>query len=510
MISVYFQIDKLAFDFFSSCNFSNRLNFESITEDDINQVEQFVREKGLDFAQKKLQTKIESHDEILFYGEQLVDYFGEAYASNPSNFRFEIGDRKLIRIVRDHLIKQQNEKGARFKRRFRKKPERENPKFKHATNTDQLSHQRTVAPDMGNNFVMNAEEMDDGDETICRNLSVGLFQRVKNYMQTFDIDDSIIQRIKPNIVSVKIVEDLVVAEVFCAVCQNDDTKRGKMKGKRVYYKGGEGSRFWVLSNFGQHLKNVHKLTSRSIEELALAHNFSVEYESVDTHTHTTIGSNDMYNQITTQIRTIVEATLSNNDATEQMFYELIANAPQPLKIATIVGNGDCLFSSMAHQLFSPKINSTEHINATKNLRKCVVEYISQHYESFKFELQGRVYEEINAESITDLDKERRDILEKYLPLDGYWGGTESLKAIQQMHHVNILIFREHGLCYFFNNFNEEYTRTLILAFRISNPNSNNYDHYDSVCDISSNEILNSIKYLLNASQKQDMIFDDTL
>lgn len=110
--------------FFSRSNLSNRLNFASLTEGDIDQVEQSVREEGIKLVEKKLQFQ----DEENLYEKQLVDYFGETYASDPSNFRFEIGDKKLIRIVRDHIVEQQSVKGAKYMRRFRKKSDRENQK----------------------------------------------------------------------------------------------------------------------------------------------------------------------------------------------------------------------------------------------------------------------------------------------------------------------------------------------------------------------------------------------
>lgn len=78
-----------------------------------------MRDEALNFDEKQFQQKLKCRDEL--FGEQLVDFFGESYASDPSNFRFEIGDKKLIRIVRDHIIKEQNEKGAKFMRRFRVK-----------------------------------------------------------------------------------------------------------------------------------------------------------------------------------------------------------------------------------------------------------------------------------------------------------------------------------------------------------------------------------------------------
>lgn len=491
-----------------------------------------MRQEGLDFVQKKLQRKIQSGDEILFHEEQLVDYFGETYASDPSTFRFEIGDRKLIRIVRDHLIKQQTEKGAKYKRRFRKKPERKYQKrFKHSATIDQ--HRKT-AENGNKDDLMDAEMLDNEDGVVSRELSAGLFERVKNYMRTFDIDDAIIQTINPNIVSVKIINDLVVAEVFCAVCQNDGAKKRKMKGKRVFYKGGEGSRYWVLSNFGQHLKKVHKLSSKSLEtsvdvkiecgdahnsddHLALLHNFSIEYVDVkddpsqQTNQTNANESNAMFDQITTQIRKMLEATLLHNDDTHQMLFELTEGKPRPLKIATIAPDGACLFGSITHQLFGHKINSREHTDATKQLRKSVVEYISRHYSSFKFALKGRVYDEINLTQITDLDKECKNILEKYLPLNYYWGGTETLKAVQEMYHVNILIFNEHGTCRFCKQFDEANERTLILAYKLTNlKDHDHYEHYDSVCDISTNEMLNSIDFLSNALQNKDMNFDETL
>lgn len=277
-------------------------------------------------------------------------------------------------------------------------------------------------------------------------------------MKSFDIDNSVINSITQNIVSVRIVDDLVFAEVFCAVCQKDESVKRKMKAKRVFYKGGEGS------NFGQHLKNVHKLNFRSQasetsdgadeinvnegeslpldsaaqlnnaleqnneviiendatnndalnelndEKLALNHNFSVEYVEVESD-HTKV-SNIIFNQISSQIREMVHATLSHNDSLEQMDFNLGDVESPSLKIAEIPGDGSCLFGSIAHQLFRHKINSNEHTRATKQLRKSVVDHISSHYSSFQFELKGRVYESINPTSIVDLSKECKIILQE--------------------------------------------------------------------------------------------------
>lgn len=85
----------------------------NLNDGDINQIEQCVREEGLKYAESKLKNNNQIEADSLLYENQLVVYFGETYAPTPSNFRFEIGDKKLIKIVRDHIIKQQNEKGVK-------------------------------------------------------------------------------------------------------------------------------------------------------------------------------------------------------------------------------------------------------------------------------------------------------------------------------------------------------------------------------------------------------------
>lgn len=97
-----------------------------MTEDDINQIEAYVREEGLNHATKMLQKKLQCQNDVLLQEEHLIGYFGEIYASDPSNFHFVIGDKKMIRLIRDHLIKNQNEVGPKYMRRFRKKNDRKN------------------------------------------------------------------------------------------------------------------------------------------------------------------------------------------------------------------------------------------------------------------------------------------------------------------------------------------------------------------------------------------------
>lgn len=500
---------------------------------------------------------MQCQSDVQLQENQLIDYFGEIYASDPSNFRFVIGDKKLIRLVRDHLIKNQNEKGAKYLQRFRKKTDRKN-EIHRAPNTE-----------LRTNIDNTNDNIDHSNVAFSAELSASLLERLKIFMKSFEIDASVVENMTQNSVSVKIVNGIVAAEIFCALCRNDTVKKRKLTGKKVFLKEGTNSKYWVLSNFKEHLKTVHKVTcSRSKEDhdssdventdpnrmkkkmlqltklndaketkknnqmnfdLAMAstskeeniasdHNFSVEYVNVmpsDVQQPSDNRSQLMFDQISAQITKILSETLHNNDKTEQMAFELIENVFHFSKVASINPNGACVFGAIAHQLEGQKINSDEHVQATKRIRVDVVNYISSHYSSFQRELRNRVYDEVNPKSITDLDKECKIILNDYLPLNNYWGGAETLKAVREIHQVNILILNERGTCHFFNDFNEQYKRTLILAYRLEHEaateiDTDSYNHYDSVCDILSDGILQIIDILIKRAQKKNMKFNDTL
>ena len=69
--------------------------FKQIDKEDIDSVEQFVREELSAMWQNKT---IE-----LVYGSELKDAFGPFYAFNPTRFKFLPGDRKLIEKLVAHM-----------------------------------------------------------------------------------------------------------------------------------------------------------------------------------------------------------------------------------------------------------------------------------------------------------------------------------------------------------------------------------------------------------------------
>lgn len=220
----------------------------------------------------------------------------------------------------------------------------------------------------------------------------------------------------------------------------------------------------------------------------------------------------IFDQISKQIGEIYKTTLSFNELYEEMAFDLSDNEQHKLSVVKMPGDGSCLFHSITHQLFGHKACSVQHQKASKQLRQEVVKHIKAHFSSYESELKGRVYETVNEDKIEDMNSECLFILNNCLPDNSFYGGSETLKAVCDMHHVNILVFMEENTCYFSSVFNEIYDRTLILAYRSNAMEGNEkiYNHYDSVCDISSNEILNSLNFLSSKLKNRNTVFEQTL
>lgn len=182
--------------------------------------------------------------------------------------------------------------------------------------------------------------------------------------------------------------------------------------------------------------------------------------------------NLLYDQISKQIRKMYEKTLSHNELFERMSFILFGNDSHELMAVKMQADGSCMFHSIAHQLFEHKVfstASTEHKQASTKIRQDVVNYITMHYSSFNYQLQGRVNDTINEDQIKDMDAECLFILNECLPSSHFFGGSETLKAVCHMYRVNILVFNEDDICYIAHGFDETYDRTIILAYRLRRP-----------------------------------------
>lgn len=79
--------------------------FEQLTDEDIDEVQRFVRERFLTIL-KSRKTFDESES-------NMTKYFGPEFASCPDQFKFQIGDLKLIKIIQSH-VKKELQEGKKF------------------------------------------------------------------------------------------------------------------------------------------------------------------------------------------------------------------------------------------------------------------------------------------------------------------------------------------------------------------------------------------------------------
>lgn len=234
--------------------------------------------------------------------------------------------------------------------------------------------------------------------------------------------------------------------------------------------------YWAIANFQTHLKRSHKLVSATskfkvskVDDEIANENDSIEVinnndkiendiETISTG-NSTNDSEHVYNELlskkrtavkiekkdnwfydqllATQINSKMQAVLMNVDNENRMTFQLEKNVIYDLMVVTILGDGNCLFAAIAHQLSTYPANSTEHKQLTKRLRSEVVEYILNNFESFEHILKNRVYDLKNASEITDMSTECKLNVRHILSRNGQYGGYESVKALSEIYEVNI-------------------------------------------------------------------------
>lgn len=196
------------------------------------------------------------------------------------------------------------------------------------------------------------------------------------------------------------------------------------------------------------------------------------------------------NQIKTQNEWLNEIMKSyKSSSLEAMEFKLNTH-DRLIEIIKIKKDSNCLFSSLCHQIFGYSPGSKEHEKVTKELRNDVVKHIDGNFDSFKFQLIGRLYEKGDRNEFVlddNMDKQARDFVKNELRKASTWGGGESIKAVSEIHKVNIIVFPEKDTCRSLFDFNPKYHRTLAISHRLNDLPNKLYDHrnhYESVSKIS--------------------------
>lgn len=198
----------------------------------------------------------------------------------------------------------------------------------------------------------------------------------------------------------------------------------------------------------------------------------------------------IYEHMSVQIQQMVAANLVNGESEETMEFQLKDQPPRHISIVATSPDGNCLFSALAHQLWQNPITSQIHIKKTKELRAIVVEHILN-------PLYYHLYEKIIIDRLNKKTAVRTSECKMFIRhglARGKWGGLETLKAVSNEFHVNIVIIKEFGLCNMVTG-SHTYKNTLVIAYRMNQASV--YDHYDSVSDMDSEDIFSAAEFITN-------------
>lgn len=233
-------------------------------------------------------------------------------------------------------------------------------------------------------------------------------------MRLYNINEYIeLENIDESIVTVHMKGTQIHGEVQCIMCKNM-AEHQDAKPKSVSYCCKANSKFWVTSNFASHLKSFHNLsalnaapkqsskrkagtknTNLSANEPIVTPEESEKAEVICMETDMS-SKNDVvnwYDQVSKQITIMSHSVFSNGDI--QNTVKLNDMDTINIKVVCSPQDGNCLFTSLAHQLYAHGMETKELSNKCIELRATVVKYIQQNVQSFEHEIKGRVYENID-------------------------------------------------------------------------------------------------------------------
>lgn len=100
----------------------------------------------------------------------------------------------------------------------------------------------------------------------------------------------------------------------------------------------------------------------------------------------------IYYQISKQITSMLKANFTNDERQDKMSCRHSDGKSLNVSIVQIAKDGNCLFSSLSHQLFMNKVNSVEHRASSEKLRHDIVQWILNNYNDSENELRCHVLE----------------------------------------------------------------------------------------------------------------------
>lgn len=464
--------------FCSVRGFNNAFVFKSIRGEDVEKMQEYVRTKLKDLLRSNL--KDEEFAEISY------NLFG-AFSNRPNEFEFNAGEERLIEQMAKYVkIKIDNQQEGSNLAHFQNMEHLNVKKIRYWTNELietplGLIYGRERVIENGKRKKIELRKSKDFD-SLKENLFQATFRTLNKHIIQNEHFEEESKKLRENCVVVRIDETMAVkGEIICPFCD----EKGEARVVKPYFQFLNGNGYWIMSNYGTHLKKYHTSTMQ-IESVTLNEDSSISLINQD-HNYSTISfkiepavpspsglddqsqqfEDELYRQMTFQNLKIMNTVLSNKENIKSFSVGSTSRNTSvfQIKICEIAADNSCMYGAIAHQLFFVELGSLEHAKWKKELRQSTVKYINENFSNFTGILKDRVYEIKKKNLITDMDEECRNFVNTHSVNPDCWGGTESLKAISELHKVNIVVINHDGTCNSTQQISSEYSRTITILFR---------------------------------------------
>lgn len=502
------------FQFFRINGYSNPHSMKRIDDLSITNVENFVQNDMMALLEAEYgnrKSKFSDADKCYFFGP---------FTSDPKHFRILPGDRALIQEYVDHTVRILDKTGIKY--------------FGVSKKYEILNKKDIFVLDIGPYFVEAREDepnfrkrTHDGSskDNLINRLTEAKTLLVKEYPVLSDF------KISADLINIVNDGNKVGASMECSVCK---THLKKHKELRIQYdlSSVNAAAYWNISNVKKHLRLHGKKIANSdesnvVSEAAVVNKNAKPNSVTDANENATKNvemiddklpslkifeePNNMalmeryehmiYQQISNQNLEMAKSNMINGAKSDTVSFNL-SNQVVNVQTVKISPDGNCLFGSLVHQLFGYKVNSAEYDDEVKNLRTNVVKFIKENLEDFKFTLKWRISPTGLLENINEACE---SFLSSKLSVSGEWAGAETILAVSKMLRVNVIVFDEDDKHYLNSDFNPEYIRTLLLAYRSSFGGKKTQvknsvkvrraqrDHYDSVTEVPQGILMDLVK-----------------
>lgn len=521
--------------FYSVTGFNSAIVFNAVPDDQI--------PSKIEYMQNFMRTNVVKNflriDEQEVEEQYLKCFFGP-YWKCPEKFEFAEGERILLNAIFTIIKNLVASDGLQF--------------FQAINMKVRSSWPKSLKNSPWGNIYGNSEEQDDQksvtDVDIDRlkeklfKVASSSFTKYKNILQSLD-NNLPTGEITKELITVKNVNGKIKGDVKCFLCSAEEEP------VKIYCTETNGKLYWIASNFDSHLKRHHgpdaikrnlpakhvlpniafsSTPKRVKSESSNSFNNDNRNESIidlqivplnsKLESQNTIDEvNDLHTQFTQHNIQMVNLAFTNKEPLRDFIFKenpVTKEIESVVKIRMIKGDNSCLFGSVAHQLFHVRVNSVKHIQATKELRRNVVQYITNRIPDFLQHLKDRVCS-INSNFVGIVDPneilaECSDFVENKLSSQSCWGGTESIKAISEIHKVNIILINDDGTCNFAESYDSDNERTIAIAFCNTDgtvkQNNSERNHYNSIVEIEDDLITTYVEQLIESvNSKRQLIRD---